>query len=62
MNLLFLLPLLEFDPVNCSALNFGKPFFLYKFFLLIVKIGGGKVEGFLKAIIFKYYFELNENL
>ena len=45
MNLLFLLPLLKFDPVNYSVLNFGKPFFLYKFFLLIVKIGGERLKG-----------------
>ena len=60
--LLFLLPLLEFDPVNYSALKFGKPFFLYNFFPSDGKNGGGgRFEGFLKAIIFKYYFELNEN-
>ena len=47
--MLFLLALQEFDSIKHCVLNFGKPFILGKFYLLVIENrwggGGGGVQG-----------------
>lgn len=63
MSLLFFsLTLITFAPIRFCVLNFGKPFTLSNFYLLVIGIGRGErlVEEFLKANILNRYIEHDE--
>ena len=44
----------KFGLIQCSALNFSKPFILSKFYLLVARRWGKGVGGLLKALKLNY--------